>query len=295
MLIHLDSPMEATELLRQKDARIAALEAAVALLEEQLSWLKKLIFGPKSERIVADLPGQTVLDFGPMPAATPPKEETEEITYQRRKASRNRGADTLSFPEDLPVKRIELDVPPEEKVCPETGKPLVCIGYDIRRKLARKAEQFYIIEYVRPKYASKANPDLGIKTASLPETIIERCPADESLLAFILTAKFADHLPLYRLVEMLGRSEVHISRQTLSKWVVTLGMALSPLYEAMKARILESGVLFVDASPVRVQDQGLKRCRQAYMWVYVGAAAGTRPTGFSSSAWIAVIVTPRRF
>ncbi|MDD2956857.1 MAG: IS66 family transposase, partial [Oscillospiraceae bacterium] len=171
-------------------------------------------------------------------------------------------------------------MPPEEKVCPETGKPLVCIGHDISRKLARKAEQFYIIEYVRPKYASQGNPDLGIKTASLPEAVIERCPADESLLAFILTAKFADHLPLYRLVEMLGRSEVHISRQTLSKWVVTLGMALSPLYEAMKTRILESGVLFVDESPVRVQVQGLKRCRQAYMWVYVGGGGGNPPYRF---------------
>ncbi|MDD2956858.1 MAG: hypothetical protein PHD67_11210 [Oscillospiraceae bacterium] len=79
--------MEPTELLRQKDARIAALEAAVALLEEQLSWLKKQIFGPKSERIVPDLPGQTVFDFGSLPVAEPPEEKTEEITYQRRKAS----------------------------------------------------------------------------------------------------------------------------------------------------------------------------------------------------------------
>ncbi len=123
---------------------------------------------------------------------------------------------------------------PEEKLCPETGEPLVRIGEEVSRKLARKAEQFYVIEYVRPKYASRKNPDLGVRTAALPDAIIERCPADESLLAYVLNAKFADHLPLYRLVEILGRAKVRISRQTLSKWVVTLGTALSPLYEAMK-------------------------------------------------------------
>jgi transposase len=146
------------------------------------------------------------------------------------------------------VKRVELDVAPEEKVCPQTGEPLVRIGEDVSRKLARKAEQFYIIEYVRPKYASRKNPDLGVRTAALPDAVIERCPADESLLAYILNAKFADHLPLYRLVEILGRSQIRISRQTLSKWVLTLGAGLEPLYEAMKARVLESGVVFADES-----------------------------------------------
>ena len=47
-----------------------------------------------------------------------------------------------------------LDISEEEKICPETGEPLVCIGEETSRKLARKPEQFYIREYVRPKYAS---------------------------------------------------------------------------------------------------------------------------------------------
>jgi transposase len=76
--------------------------------------------------------------------------------------------------------------------------------------------------------------------------IIPRCPADESLLAYILTSKFADHLPLYRLAEIMQRSDVKISRQTLSNWVITLGSALSPIYDAMKAHVLASGVVFAD-------------------------------------------------
>ena len=278
MLNHLDSTADTSGLLRQKDSRIAALESQVALLSEQLAWLKKQLFGAKSERIVGD--GQTLpLDFGDQ-ALTPPQAITEEIHYQRRKPAKNRGSDTLTYPDDLPVKRIELDVAPEEKICPETGEPLVCIGEEISRKLARKTEQFYIIEYVRPKYASRKNPDLGVRTAALPDAIIERCPADESLLAYVLNAKFADHLPLYRLVEILQRSHVRISRQTLSKWVLTLGAGLSPLYDAMKARVLDSGVIFVDESPIRLQVKGKGRCQQAYMWVYAGGGGGDPPYRF---------------
>jgi transposase len=268
------------EILQQKDRCIAALEGELSTLKEQLAWLKKQIFGAKSERIIADLDTQPLLDldFGsPRPEKEP---EKEEVSYTRRKAAKNRGSDTISFPDNLPVRRIDLDIPAEDKICPETGQPLVCIGSETSRKLGRTAEQFFIIEYVRPKYASKAAPDLGVKTAPLPDAIIARCPADESLLAYILTAKFADHLPLYRLGEILQRSNVKISRQTLSKWVLTLGAALSPIYDLMKNQILASGVLFADEAPVDLQVKGKGRCQQAYMWIYVGGGGGDPPYRF---------------
>jgi transposase len=275
-----DKDSDLQEISQQQARHIEALEAQVALLTEQLGWLKKQLFGAKSERVVADL-GQQSLPFAEAEAAAEPTvEATEEVRYQRRRAVKNRGADTISFPDDLPVERKILDLPEEEKVCSQTGEPLVCIGEEVTHKLARKAEQFYIIEIVRPKYASCKNPDQGVLTAALPDAIIDRCPADESLLASVLTAKFADHLPLYRQVQMLRRSDVQISRQTLSKWVLSLGAGLAPLYEAMKTRVLESGVVFVDESPINLQTPGKGRCKKAYMWVYAGGGGGDPPYRF---------------
>lgn len=268
------------EILQQKDQRIVSLEGELFTLKEQLAWLKKQIFGAKSERIVADLDNQPLLDFD-FSSQDPVKEpEKETISYDRIKRPKNHGSDTISFPDNLPVKRIELDIPAEAKICPETGQPLVCIGSEISRKLGRTAEQFFIIEYVRPKYASKAAPEFGVATAALPDAIIARCPADESLLAYILTSKFADHLPLYRLVEIMQRSQVKISKQTLSKWVLTLGSALSPLYDAMKSQILASGVVFADETPIDLQVKGKSRCQQAYMWIYAGGGGGDPPYRF---------------
>jgi len=74
-----------------------------------------------------------------------------------------------------------------------------------------------------------------VKSASLPNAVIPRCPADESLLAFVLTSKFADHFPLYRLEEIMQRFKIKISRQTPSNWVLALGSdQLYLLYDAMK-------------------------------------------------------------
>lgn len=279
MLDSADTNSDLQQIAQRQARHIESLEAQVTLLTEQLNWLKKQLFGAKSERIVADL-GQQSLPFAETEAAAPSSEATEEVSYQRRKAVRNKGCDTLSYPEDLPVTRIELDLPAAEKVCAHSGEPLVRIGEEVTRKLARKTEQYYIIEYVRPKYASRQHPDQGVATAAFPDSIIDRCPADESLLASVLTAKYCDHLPLYRQVQMLRRNDIRISRQTLSKWVLSLATGLAPLYQAMKDQVLRSGVIFVDESPVNLQGQKKGPCKKAYMWIYAGGGGGDPPYRF---------------
>ena len=268
------------QIIQKQNQLLDALQGKIILLEEQLAWFKKQIFGQKSERIVANLDSQPLLPELVIADPQAHEPEKENISYERNKVQKNKGSDTISFPDDLPVKRVELDIPESEKFCPESGEPLVCIGHDVSRKLGRSPEQFFIVEYVRPKYASKACPEYGVLSSALPDAVISRCPADESLLSYILTSKYADHLPLYRLVEILQRSQVKISRQTLSKWVITLGTALTPLHEAMKERVLKSGVIFADETPIDLQVQGKSRCQQAYLWIYAGGGGGDPPYRF---------------
>lgn len=52
---------------------------------------------------------------------------------QNRLVKKNHSA-KLTFPEDLPVERIIINVKEEEKICPETGKPNV-FRYSIVYKL----------------------------------------------------------------------------------------------------------------------------------------------------------------
>jgi transposase len=154
-------------------------------------------------------------------------------------------------------------------VCPETGEPLVKIGEEVTSKLAHKPASFFIKQIVRPKYALPQKSEGGVLTADLPESLLTRCQADESLLADILVKKFGDHLPLYRQSEIMAREGVNISRQILCQWVLRAGVALKPLYDEMLVHVLQSGNIFYDETPIDMLAPGKGKTHQAYMWVLV--------------------------
>jgi transposase len=247
-----------------------SLREALTYVEEQLAWLKKQIFGKRSEKVVKNLEEKQLLFDGFEELAATTSEDKQEVPAHERKKPNRNGKDAISLSPDLPVERQVLDIPEEEKICKETGKPLVKIGEEVTLKLAHKPGSYFIKEIIRLKYALPQESEGGIRIASLPESLLTRCQADESLLADILTKKFADHLPLYRQQEILAREGIRISRQTMSQWVVRVGMALKPLYNEMLRKILESGNIFIDEIPIDMQDPGKGKVHQAYMWVVCG-------------------------
>ncbi|MCB1084233.1 MAG: IS66 family transposase, partial [Simkania sp.] len=131
---------------------------------------------------------------------------------------------------------------------------------------------YYIKQIIRPKYAT---PQGSIKTSSLPESLLDRCLADESLLAHIIVQKYVDHIPLYRQSEILQRGDIKISRQTLCKWIMRCGNSLKPLYNELQKQILQSQNIFVDETPIPLQAPG--KVKQAYMWTIVGGKGSDPP------------------
>ena len=238
-----------------------------AALKEQLNWFQRQIFGNKSERTVSGI-NQDQLTFDGFENLQDLSQEqkTKVPSHARCKPNRN-GQDKIVLPPDLPVETIILDIPEDQKTCKETGQSLVKIGEDVSHKLAHKPGSYYIKEIIRPKYAL---PNEGILMAELPDSIIPRCRADESFLAEILTRKFADHLPLYRISEILQRQDVHISRKLLSQWVVRCALTLKPLRDEMLKQILESKNIFVDKTPVTVLE---KKSEVGYLWTICGGSS----------------------
>ncbi len=261
-----------TELIQYKNEN--------SYLKEQLAWFQRQIFGKKSEKIIKNVDERQLFFEGfDVVSKSPEDEETKTVkAHQRRKRkSPGKGKDTVSLPENLPVETHVLDIDEKEKVCPKTGKPLVKIGEEVTRKLAYKPGSYFIKEYVRPKYAFPKEADGGMKTAFLPESLLSRCQADESFLAHILVQKFVDHLPCYRISEKLGRDDLGISRQLLSKWIIRCGHALKPLYQEMKKHVLNSESVFIDEIPVKMLSPGKGKTKQTYMWVVVGGRGKNPP------------------
>ena len=243
-------------------------------LEEELNWFKRQLFGQRSERDVSHInPDQLELEG----FATLLKEDPQAkaiAAYHRRKPE-NKGKESIILPKDLPVETIILDIPEEQKICQETGLPLVKIGEETTYKLAHKPGSFYLKEIIRPKYAHPHQEEKGILAAPLPESLLNRCKADESFLAFIFTKKFADHMPLYRICEGLERHGITISRKLLSQWVIRCGMALLPIYQLMQKKIVLSGNIFIDETPVKIQEK--VKCKTGFMWVTVGGEGADPP------------------
>ena len=251
----------------------ANLKNEIAYLKEQLDWLKKQIFGQKAEKFV-DTSSDKQLYFDGFDKIAP-LEEKKSIKGHERSGRKATGQDKISFPADIPVERHFLDLPEAEKVCKETGELLIKIGEEVTSKLAHRPGSYFIKQIIRPKYAYPKREEKGIAIADLPETLLNRCQADESLLADILVNKYGNHLPLYRQAEIMAREKINISRQTLCQWTVRASLALKPLYDLMVTHLLASGNVFYDETPVDMLSPGKGKTHQAYMWVLVGGLSAS--------------------
>lgn len=127
-------------------------------------------------------------------------------------------------------------------------------------------------EHIRLKYACRTC-ESHVVSAPMPEQPIERGMPAAGILAYIPTAKLADHLPLYRLEEILSRQGLVLSRSTMCDWMVKMAKLVGKVYSYMVEKVRRSRVIWTDDTPIRVQDRTLeKRCRTGRIWVYRGDA-----------------------
>lgn len=259
--------------LAQAQAQLAAAVAKTATLERQLRWLQRQIFGQKSERL-SDLPGELLPGLDLTGVKEPPGPPPMTVPEHTRQPTKCHGQQTLDWPADLPRVEQLVDVPEAERTLAD-GTKLVKIGEDRSLKLAFRPSEYYLKEIVRPRYADPRQPHLGVVQEIMPPSLITASKFDDSFMAHIVIQKFVYHLPLYRLVEHFASRELRISLQTLSQLVMACGQRVIPLVKLMNQRLLQSGCLWTDDTPLKMQSAG--RCREVRVWVYVGALPQAPP------------------
>lgn len=92
--------------------------------------------------------------------------------------------------------------------------------------------------------------------------------ATTGLLAHVVVAKYADHLPLYRQEAIFERAGIKLARSTLAEWVGACGVHLQPLVDALRQAILAHRVVHADETPVQMLQPGNKKTHRAYLWAY---------------------------
>lgn len=255
--------------LRAHDLLVQALRVRIAKLQKQK-------FGPSSEKVEREIEQlelaledlQVALaeaeDTSPDDEDAPDTEDQVPATAEPRQRRRPKVS------KDTPRERRELD--PGDS-CPDCGGDLRVVGEDVSELIDMIAAQLKVIEIARVKKSCRRCERMVQEPA--PSRPIPRSMAGPNLLAYVLTSKFDDHVPLYRQNEIFARMGADIPATTLVDWCGGAMKTLAPLIEKIEADVMSSDLLHADDTPIRVldrsrKDKGLgKGVKQGRIWTYV--------------------------
>ncbi len=258
--------------IAQQEARIARHDAVLAKrdglierLQASIIRLQRLKFGAQSERFD---PAQRALFDATidedLAAAESAIEELREALAPKVPRKERSQPKRQPLPEHLP--RVEQRIEPASCTCDACGGALHLIGEEISEKLDVKPAEYFVRRIIRPKQACRTCETVHTP-ATLP-SIIERGIPAPGLLAQVMVHKYADHLPLYRQSEMVGRSGVVLPRSTLSSWVGATGYALEPLVTLLRDQLRTEKVLHADETPVQMLAPGTGKTKTGYLFAY---------------------------
>jgi len=249
----------------ERDAAIAERDQALAQndrLRLLLRQLQRAQFGRRSEKLDPDQMLLAIEDIEQAIAANQAAAEKSDAGAVKAGAEKrhcNRG----SLPLHLP--RIDVMIEPEDTNCPCCRSPMHVIGEETSERLDVVPAQYRVIVTHRPKYACRAC-EQAVVQAPAPERLIKGGLPTEAMVAHVLVAKYAWHLPLYRQWQMLRAQGIDIKRAILAFWVGYAAAELKPVYLRMRELILGSGKIAMDETVAPVLDPGRGQTKKGYFW-----------------------------
>ena len=249
---------------REAEARASGAEAMVAHLKLLIAKLRHEQFGASSER------GRKLLDQLELQleeleagaaedeAALDPDPAGSRTTPGRVRRKPVRGP----LPAHLPRERVVI---PGPTACPCCQGKLSKLGEDVTETLELVPRRWKVVQTVREKLVCRKCETISQPPA--PFHPIARGRAGPELLAAILDAKFAQHLPLNRQSETFAREGVELDTSTLADWVGACTATLSPLVALIRAHVLAAERVHGDDTTVPVLAKG--KTTTGRLWTYV--------------------------
>lgn len=216
------------------------LKKDLAYVRFQMDKLKKMLFASRGERFRnSQDPTQLTLGFE-VPTVAVGEPATQEITYSRKKPAPGGKPSHQRMPLPAHLPRVVEEIePPQEEI-----QGMTRIGSVVSETLEYKEAELYVRQIIRWKYAPKSGEKVVI--APLPAQPIPRGNAGPSLLAYLLVCKMVDHMPFYRLVQILKRVGISLAESTLNDWMAKVCRLMEPLYDLLKKEALTSGYIQSD-------------------------------------------------
>src|SRR5262245_32249579 len=256
-------------------------------LRHLLCQLQRARFGRRSEKLDPEQLLLALEDIEQAVAGTEAAEDKKDPASARRRADKRR-ANRGALPDHLP--HIDVTITPDDTNCPCCRAPMHVIGEETSKRLDVVPAQFRVIVTRRPKYACRACEQTVVQ-APAPERLIKGGLPTEAMVAFVLIAKYAWHLPLYRQAQMLLAQGIDIKRAVLAFWVGYAAAELRPLWLRLREIVLTAGKIAVDETTAPVLDPGRGRTKKGFFWA---VGRDDRPWGGTDPPAVAYTYAPGR-
>ncbi len=261
--------LEQSRMLAQERAAAAALAVAKSEADAEVERLQSIItafmrhrFGSRSEQLDPD---QLQLGLEDVETALGHARAAREALSDRPANERPRQTNRGALPSHL--ERIEQVVDIDDKACPCCGGALHPIGEDVAERLDVVPTTFRVLVTRRPRYGCRSCEGAVVQ-APAPARIVEGGLPTEALIAQVLVAKYADHMPLYRQAQIYARQGIRLDRSTLADWVGRAAWYLRPLRDHVLEKLRRSERLFADETTAPVLDPGRGRTKTGQLWAY---------------------------
>ena len=266
--------------LDNSNSQVSELTVQIKLLNEQLEYMKRKLFGTSSEKRAPETDGQLNLFEEPeqeIPDVFPKAETLVKSHVRKPKATFEEKT------KNLPVERVEVTLAEEDQVCSVCGTHLEVIGKEVvRTELEYSPATLKVIEYVSVHYgcpqckmdAEKPN----IIHSPVPPSLLGSY-ASPSMVAWVIYLKYVSGLPLYRQEKDWLQYGFELSRTTMANWVIgCTSKYLKVLYDYCHRLLIEREFAMADETPVQVlKEEGREATSKSYMWLFRSGEDGTPP------------------
>ena len=255
---------------QQREADIAARDATIERLNEQIALLLARRFSPSAETVSEAQLG--LFNEAEVLAEEDDEDAAPETTvgpYKRGTPKRG------PLPAHFERMEIEHPLPQDQRVCPEHGIPLERFGETRFEQLDIIPATVHVLCHIRGKYRCPCCTG-NLITAPMPAQPIPKSWASPGLLAHIATGKFVDALPLYRQHQQLVRIGCELSRTTLAMWMIRAGQLVQPLINLLRETMLAEHYVLMDETTVQVlKEPGKAPESKSYLWAQMSLGADT--------------------
>lgn len=243
------------------------------VLQEQIEYLTKKLFGKSSEKR-DDFEGQLNLFNEAETLMAEPDPEEQEFTTVEKHTRKKKTKMTDKFA-NLPVQKVLLDVPEDERICDICGTPLERIGEEfVRREIelikpSLKIIEYYSVSYGCPKCKEDAEVPHIVKGRDDQKHMLHGM-ASAGTVAWVMYQKYVNCLPLYRQEKDFKMYGAEICRGTIANWIINNAEDFfRPMHEYFQRKLVSGKYIMADETPVQVlKEPGRRAETKSYMWVF---------------------------